>query len=156
VRRPRLAATLLVLMTAFPALAEFRDVARGIEKQSGMSRVHVPGMWLARLATRMADPEGVHDIRLAIFDSASVERSFDAAAIMRSSLGPEWQAIVRFTDHRSGEQGVIYAKPSGSREISLMMFVIDGEESVLTELRIDAEKLARFVNDRADGDARAE
>ncbi|MGK2859111.1 MAG: hypothetical protein ACSLFQ_18075 [Thermoanaerobaculia bacterium] len=153
--RRRVVALAFALLTSLPALAEFNDVARGIETKSGMNRVHVPGMWLARILTRAIDPEGVHDIRVVMFDSSSARTSFDAAAIMRSSLGPEWQAVVRFSDHRSGEQGVIYAKPSGSREISMMMFVIDGEESILTELRIDADRLARYVNGGAEGEISA-
>lgn len=152
-KRAHVAALLLSLFVAVPAAAQFSDVAHRIESASGMSRVHVPGLWLARIATRVADPEGVHDIRLAIFDSASVRQPFDAAAIMRSSLGPEWQPIVRFSDHRSGEQGIIYARPSGSKEISLMMFVIDDEDSVLTELRIDADQLSKFIEEGADGES---
>jgi hypothetical protein len=155
-KRAHVAAILLSLLVSVPAVAQFRDVAHRIEASSGMSRVHVPGLWLARLATRAADPEGAHDIRLAIFDSSSARQPFDAAAIMRSSLGPEWQPIVRFTDHRSGEQGVIYARPSGSKEISLMMFVIDDEDSVLTELRIDADRLSSFVEESSGGDAQVE
>lgn len=155
-RRALLPALFVSLLMTFPAAAQFRDVAHRIEAQSGMSRVHVPGFWLARLVTRVADPEGVHDIRLAIFDSGSARQAFDASGIMRSSLGAEWQAIVRFADHRSGEQGVIYARPSGSKEVSLMMFVVDSDESVLTELRIDADQLSHFVESGAHGDARAD
>ena len=155
-RRARFAALVLGLLATLPASAQFRDIARGIETTSGMSRVHVPGLWLARLLTRTVRPEGVHDLRLAIFDSSSAQRPFDAAAIMRSSLDPSWQAIVRTTDHRSGEQAVIYAKPAGPKEISLMIFAIDAEESVLTELRVDADQLARYVSESADGASNAD
>ena len=107
-RRAIVAIAAIALFAALPARAQFRSIARGIEAQSGMSRVHVPGMWLARLAMRFAAPEGVHDLKVAIFESSSARHSVDAATIMRSSLGPEWQPIVRSTSHRTGEQAVIY------------------------------------------------
>lgn len=141
----RLAALALSLAIASSAAADFGDVARRIEAGSGMTRAHVPGLWLARIATWIAAPEGVHDLRVVSFESSSARRPFDAASIMRSSLGSEWQPIVRSTDHRTGEQAVIYARPRGASQISLMVFAVDSEESVLTEVQIDAERLSEYI-----------
>lgn len=116
-----------------------------------MSRVHVPGFGIARLAVRVAHPDGVHDLRIAIFDSASAKRGFDVATILGAYLEKEWQPIVRFADHRTGEQGAIYARPSGASEVNLMLFSADSDESVLAELRVDVEQFSKIVADGAHG-----
>ncbi len=142
---------LAILLAASPAAAQFKQVANRIASESGMSREYVPGFGLARLAVRVIHPDGVRDLKLAIFNSASATRDFDADSILGASLDKAWQPLVRFADRRSGEQGAIYAKPAGDGEVSLMIFSTDADDSVLVEMRIDPARLAEIVDDGAHG-----
>lgn len=150
-RRRRGLFFVVMLLATAPAFAQFRTVADRIAAESGMSRLPVPGSGLARLAVRMTHPDGVSDMQLAMFDPASATRRFDAGTILSQSLDPGWQPLVQFHDRRSGEQGSIYAKPSGSDQIHVMIFSTDAEDSVLVELRVDATRLAEIIEDGSQG-----
>lgn len=134
---PALATALLVCL-AMPARADFSSVVRLMSEDTQLERVHVPFFGLARFAVRILEPEGIFDIRLAVFEGRS---SIDPAELERAisrGLDPAWQPIVKAVDRRSDERSVIYARET-PRGVRLLIVTHDGSDATVVETEISPE-----------------
>lgn len=137
----------LLLLLALPARADFRDVERTLRSQLG-SPMYLPLLGVARFATWIIHPHGVHDFQLATWEGNSRATSIEGAdleRLLQRGLTPDYQPLVRVRSR--GEWTFIYARPIGSR-FEVMLLTHDHSDTVLVRADIDAEQLGRAVSQR--------
>ena len=141
-------AALLLIAVAMPLSADFSEVARAIDRHKGVSRVWIPFLGVARTLVRVIEPEGVYDFQLVTFKGADHLDPSELRGIVESKMGPGFMPLVRAWSKRSGEWSFIYAKPSrdGSR-VELMVLAHDDEDTVLVRVDVNAEILARELDE---------
>lgn len=138
---------LLVIFTALPLRADFNAVVREVESHSGLHRVHIPFLGLARFLVWVARPDGVHDFQLATFegDSRDIDGRLIGDLLLRNA-GAGFRPLVRVTSNRrGGEWTYIYARPSGNF-FELMIATHDRSDTTLVRAVVDLERLQRAVN----------
>jgi hypothetical protein len=147
-----LVASLLFATVALPLHADFNAVARALDAQDGVSRRWIPFLGLARAVVWVVRPQGVRDLQLVTFRSDGDVDPHDLQQIMQTKAGPGFKPLVQVWSRRSGDWSFIYAKPSpeGNR-IELMVLSHDNEDTVLVRVDVDAEVLARELEDRPRG-----
>lgn len=145
----RLAAAALVLAVALPLSADFADVARAIDGKKGVKRVWIPFLGVARFAVRVVQPEGVHDFQLATFEGTDKLDPNEMRALMREKIGKGFVPLVQVWSKKSGkkEWSFIYARPHGKNRIELVVLAQDDEETVLVRVDLDAEVVARELDE---------
>ena len=138
-------APLLLLLVALPAAADFRDVERDLRSRLG-SPTYIPMLGLARFATWIVHPKGVHDFELTVWDEkpAAIEGA-DLERTLLRGLSRDFQPLVRVRSKK--EWTFIYARPRGDR-FEMMLLTHDDSDTVLVRADVDAEELARTINDR--------
>jgi hypothetical protein len=143
-RRILLAA--LLLLVALPAAASsFDDVVAAVKETTNFDRQYVPFMGVVRSFARLTGYNGVHDIRLAVFESQSGASAgrLDVATVDRL-VGHGWQKFITVSEKRSGEQTSMYARPDG-KLLRMMIVTIEDREAVVIEMKIEPEKLAAWI-----------
>ncbi len=146
-----LASTMLATLLAAPAAAgdaDFHAIVRGVESGYGVSRVHIPLFGLARFAVRIAQPEGVKDFDMAIFETRHGPPPDSARfdAIVQRAGGRHWSAVIRVRSRRSHEWVYVYARPEGP-DWRMLIATFEPSETVILEARVDAEFLANALDD---------
>lgn len=145
----RIAAALLVIAIAAPLHADFSAVARAIDHQEGVRRIWIPFLGVARAVVWVVRPEGVRDFQLVTFHSDRRVDPRNLQAIMREKAGPGFKPLVQVWSRRSGEWSFIYARPSAEKSrIELMVLAHDDEETVLVRVDVDADVIARELEER--------
>jgi len=137
-------ALLLLLFVAVPATADFHDVERDLRSRLG-SPTYIPFLGMARFATWIIHPKGVHDFQLTMWDQkpASIA-GVDLERLLRRGLPPDFQPMVRVRS--KSEWTFIYARPSGDR-FELMLLTHDNSDTVLIRADVDVEQLSRVINE---------
>lgn len=105
--------------------------------------------WFAGMATKVARPEGVKSLRMAIFEDQDFsphdgEAEFEGA--VQKALKEDWRPFVRVRSKRDGERTSIYARESG-KDVSLFIVTIEETEAVVMEVKMSAEKFAQMADD---------
>jgi hypothetical protein len=146
----RLAAALVIVTITLPLHAGgFADVARAIDAQSGVKKIWIPFLGVARFAVRMVHPEGVKDFQLAVFRGAENVEPARLQQIMREKIGEGFTPLVQVWSKRKsgrGEFSFIYARPHGKDRIELVILAHDDEDTALVRVDVDAEQLARELD----------
>ena len=124
---------------------DFNAAVASIETNYHLHRQHIPMIGLASFCTHVATGGAIKGIKIAQFDDGSVLPSdSDLPALLQQTLGASWSLIV---DTRGkGEQDAIYAHPHAQRMTLLVASYDHGDLSVV-RLDLNAEQLARWVND---------
>jgi hypothetical protein len=128
---------------------EFDAVVRRIETTYKTKRVRVPLTGLARLAVRIARPEGVKSFKLAAFENLSAPDPIEAARlgeVLRNSLDAAWRPLARVRSRGGGEQTFVYLREDG-RDVRLMVVSVEPAEATVVRVRVGRETLARWMND---------
>lgn len=146
-----LVTVLLVTLLAAPAAAgdaDFHAIVRGVESGYGVHRVHIPLFGLARFVVHVAQPEGVKDFDMAIFETREGpppdSSRFDA--IVKRAGGEHWRSVIRVRSGRSHEWVYVYARPEGP-DWRMLIATFEPGETVILEARVDAEFLANALDD---------
>ncbi len=148
----RAVCALALLALALPLRAgdaTFGSVVARLERSLGIHQQCVPMMGLASFLVRVARPAGVSEFRLAIFDSVSTRHDGAAQAFRREveqATRGEWSPLIRVTDRRSGELTSIAAQQVGKR-MKLLVAVVDEDNAVVMEVKVDADTLRDWLND---------
>jgi len=142
----RALAALLLLAVALPLHADFGEIARAIDRHTGVKRQWIPFLGLARTVVRVIRPEGVHDFQLATFEGAGKIDPRELRGIVESKMGAGFTPLVRAWSRRSGEWSFIYVRPIGNR-IELMVLAHDDEDTVLVRVDVDADVLAKELHE---------
>lgn len=124
----------------------FDAITKHLKAEYKAKKRGIPLMGLARFAVKLIHPAGVKSIKVAIFEElnhAPAAGNNELNAIMRNSLGPEWQPLVRFRS-RDGEQMYVYAAEERSN-INLLVVTIDDTDAIVARVKLSPEKLKSFV-----------
>jgi hypothetical protein len=144
----RLAAAALLFAFAAPLYADFNAVARALDRQRGVKRVWIPFLGVARFLVRAVAPEGVHDFQLATFEGADALDPRELHKILESKVGKGFTPLVQVWSRKSGEWSFIYARPGKHPDrLELLVLAHDDEDTVLVRVDINAEKIARRLNE---------
>ncbi len=149
--RTLLVVVLLAVLVAAPAAAgdaDFHAIVRGVESGYGIHRVHIPLFGLARFAVKIAQPEGVKDFDMAIFEAPDgAPRDFGRLdGIVQRAGGGRWSPVIRVRSSRRGEWVYIYARPEG-RDWRMLIATFGPSETVVLEAQVDPEFLANALDD---------
>lgn len=145
------ALALFILLCGSHAVADAKDpafdaITRHLKSQYKAKKRGIPFMGLARFAVKIIHPAGVNSIKVAIFEELNhtpAAGNNELSAIMRNSLGPEWQPLVRMRS-RDGEQMYVYAADEG-KNINMLVLTIDGTEAVVARVKLNPERLKSFI-----------
>ena len=140
---------LLTVVAASSLLAgekpdDFNSILKRVESHYGKRHMKIPLMGLVSFASRMARPAGVSDFKFAIIEGAGAE----LGTLPEFHPGPQWRPFLRTTS-RSGEQVVLYGREE-RHAIRTLMVVLDRNEAVVMQMRLNPEHFAKFVSDKAE------
>src|SRR5688572_2543948 len=146
----RLLVSLLVLAVSLPLHADFAAVARAIDRKSGVKRIWIPLLGLARFAVRVVEPKGVNDFQLATFEGTDNVDPRELQQLLREKLGKGFQPLVQVWSRKSGkkEWSFIYARPHpNSDRIELVILAHDDEDTTLVRVDVNADIVARELGE---------
>ena len=144
--RRTISLSLLLLTTIAPALraGEFDWIARNVERESGCKRTHIPFFGVAKFVVAVGHPAGASQLDLAVFEDTNIspERFSD---ILSNAAGSTWKPMIRVRSKR-GESTTIFAQQDGKR-VRLLIGNFDHREATLVQIRVNVDKLLRYVDD---------
>jgi hypothetical protein len=148
--------TLAILLCALPPNASARDrefsaVVQAVENTYHARQNYRFVTWFAGVATKVARPEGVNYLRMALFaDQSFFPRRNDAnfEGAIASALAKDWQPLVRVWSKRDSERTHIYARENGN-EVNLIIITVEDNEAVVMEVKMSARKFAEKMNEPA-------
>jgi hypothetical protein len=137
-----------VLFAALPLHAGFSEVVHAVEVHTQMHRVSIPFLGIARLASWIAHPYGVHDFQLATFEGNAREFDVNAlTAIVKREAGEGFRPLVQSRSRRNGEFTMIFARPAGDGTIEFILATHDRGDTVVLRAVIDADKMLAHINE---------
>lgn len=144
----RALAALVALAVALPLYADFASLAKAIDAKSGVRRIWIPFLGVARFAVRMVQPEGIRDFQLATFSGTDHVDPRELQSLMRQKIGPGFTPLVQVWSRKHGkkEWSFIYARPGVKDRIELVILAHDDEETVLVRVDVDADMIARELD----------
>jgi hypothetical protein len=139
----------LALAAAPAGDPDFDALVKGIETHYGVKRTNIPMFGLVKLIVKVARPEGVKQIDLALFEDVRINPQNAGAvdAMVRSAVSDRWRSMVRVRS-RDGESSYIYYRPDG-RDYQLLVASFDGDEASVVQLSAPLERMAEWVRDPA-------
>lgn len=145
----RLLAVLFALAVTVPMYADFASLVRAIDSKSGVKKVWIPFLGVARVAVRMVQPEGVRDFQLATFKGAEKLDPRELHALMREKIGAGFTPLVQVWSRKSGKKefSFIYVRPHSAERVELVILAHDDEDTVLVRVDVDANVIARELNE---------
>jgi hypothetical protein len=135
----------MALVSVEPLLADFDAVVRAFESRYGVRQTWIPFFGLARLAIRVAHPQGVTDLQLATFDHARFGEARDIEALVRQYAGEGFSPLVQVHSTRSGECTLIYARPAGGDRVALLIFAHDRGATTLLNVTVSTDRLGEAM-----------
>ncbi|MDQ2840895.1 MAG: hypothetical protein M3Y72_07645 [Acidobacteriota bacterium] len=144
--RRLLAALALILLPCPLPASEFDWLVREFARESGAKQINVPFFGLARFVVAVGHPAGTSDMKLAIFETGSLE-SHRFSALTDSSIGSSWKPMIRVRCN-NGESTNIYARNEG-KHLSLLITAIDGDSATFVQVRVQPRALIQFVDDHS-------
>ena len=139
---------LIVLLLA-PALLfadrDFDSLVREMESQYGSKKVHIPMLGFANFLVKVARPAGTKDFKLAIFEDIDSDRH-PSVELLDATFRPSgWKPFVQVIDNRNRERIHVYSRQT-NRDHELMITTLERDEAMIVRVRVNAERLARWVN----------
>jgi hypothetical protein len=145
-------AVLFLVMAPPPALADFHQVAREVER-SGQKRTYIPLIGVARMAVWVIRPHGVSDFKLAVFEGKG-RRNVSAeeiGAIVNRSTEKGWQQVVKAVKPATGEHTYILARIEKKR-VRMLVIAIERQETAVVELAVNPDRFASMVEKARNGE----
>lgn len=130
------------LLIALPLYADFDSIEHALRAQLG-SPTWIPFLGLARAASNVVHPDGVHDFQLAVFEHGK----FDGreAALIMAREAPGFSQVVK--SRSRGEWTFVYCRPAANGRVEVLILTSDATETVLLRCDLDAAAFARSMND---------
>ena len=143
------AATLLILVSfTVPAEAGFRSFAADVEMMDGLDRVWIPFFGIGRALVRVTHPDGIHDIKLAVFEDRGGADPIDLERLIDRHLDPEsWSPLVHA---RSQDEDTHVLVQERGGNMGVFIAARDGDEVVVLEIELDAERFVREMEGEGD------
>ena len=123
---------------------DFNSILKQVESHYGKRHMKIPFLGLLSFASHLARPIGVSDLKLAVIEGVGSR----ADAFPEFHPGPQWQPFIRTTS-RNGERMVMYGREDG-RAIRTLMVMLDKDEAVVLQMRLDPAHFAKFVSEKAE------
>lgn len=126
----------------------FDTFAGQIESIYHVRRTHIPMLWVASVAVKFVHPAGVKGFKFASFSNGNFTGSSNTTelnAVMRQSLGKQWQPLIAQQSRRTGERTIIYTKPAG-KDIELMLASFSAAEGVLVQVKVSPAALGKWLD----------
>ncbi len=141
--------TLSPAATAEAKDREFSPLIKFFKTQYQARQRH--GFWLGLvgLAVKVVRPAGVKSFKVAFFEQLNVNDNAHAAAslgsAMRSSLGREWQPLVRVASNdKNDKQGFVYARQDG-KNVNLLIVALDLRQAFIAHVKINPETMMKWM-----------
>lgn len=127
--------------------SDWGDLVRAVERQPGMEREYIPMLGLARTAVRTAHPNGIRDMRLAVFNNRGGVLAADAALenAMLSVSQRGWSPMIRISES-SGARTTIWARPKADG-MEMLLLVRESDEAVVIQLEMDPDRFIDSLED---------
>lgn len=154
-RRLTLSLTLGIALVVSPALGaraeanSFDALVRALESKDGVTCTSPPFMWLARLVVRLAQPEGVTDVRLATFEGSGLSRVAGDASfgqLLQRVTEDGWSPLVRVRSRRQGQMTAVHVRRDGGH-LSLLVVTINRGDAVIVQASVKPETLTRWLDE---------
>jgi hypothetical protein len=138
----------LLLFAALPLHAGFDEVVNTVEKRTGLHRVSIPLMGLARFAIWIARPGGVHDFQLATFeDRGGAVDPAGLREILAKQAGPGFQPLVVTHSRAEREWTFIFARPHGDSMMEVLLATRDDSDTVVLRAVVDTDKMLAHIDE---------
>jgi len=145
-------ALVLCALFALPAVASGRDrafdeIVHRIESHYHKRPLHFMG--LASFVANRAHPEGVKNMKLAVFEDLEQnppDSDFDS--FLESVVTPEFQPFVRVLSNRDGERTYVYAKETGD-SWELLVVDLEQDEACVIQMQMKPEAMTDWFNEPA-------
>ena len=153
-RNSRLTTSLLLLgaLLALPGFLragdrEFDAIVRRIEAHYHQRPVHFTG--LAGFLANRAHPEGVKNIKLAVFEDLDPSHhppDADFDAFLQQVVGPEFRPFVRVWSRRDGEQTFVYARESAN-DWEMLVVTLERDEACVIKMKLNPDAVSRWIGE---------
>jgi hypothetical protein len=144
---PALLTIILSVCVAGAAERGFDKLVERIEARFQVQRTHIPMLWLGRLVIRAAQPEGVKDLKLAVFEDVDLWRSDDELGqVVRGELDGSWRPLVSVKSRLRRERTCIFARSRG-RDVEILVAVAEPDEAIVLQLKVDARAFLQMLED---------
>ena len=131
----------LSLLIALPLYADFNSIERALRARLG-APTWIPFLGLARVASNVVHPDGVHDFQLAVFEHGKLDGREAALILSREAQGFSQVVHSRSRD----EWTLIYCRPIGNERVEMLILTSDASETVLVRCDLDADAFARSMD----------
>ena len=130
----------------FAAGREFDRLLSEVSQRYEIRPTRVPLMGFVSLCARVVSHGGVRNLHVAEFDNLKAPLDLSAlAALVRTSVGSDWQPFVIERSRNGGEQSVIFVRPAGNTMRMLIADYARGELD-LVEMELNGDALAKWMN----------
>ena len=137
------------IVGAHAADRDFEAIVRRLEQQVGTKRTHIPMMGMANFFVKMSRPEGVSDMKLAVFEDIDTSRLVDDESIDRmfDALSNEgWKPFVRVRSNKDRERVVIYSRAAG-KHWELLLTTVEPNEATVIKMKLSPQALLQWIDD---------
>jgi hypothetical protein len=140
---------LMILLLA-PALLfaehDFDSLVRSMESHYGSKKMHIPMLGFANFLVKVARPAGTKDFKVAIFEDIDGDRHPSIDRLDAAFRPSGWKPFVQVIDNRNRERVHIYSRHA-HRDHELMITRFEPDEAMIVRVKVNAERLARWIND---------
>jgi hypothetical protein len=121
---------------------DFSLMLKRVESHYGKNHMRIPFLGVVTFASHLTRPMGASDFKLAVIEGTR------ASDVPDFEPGGDWRAFLRTTS-RDGGHTVMYGREEGPRAIRALMLVIDKDEAVVMQMRLDPGRFAKMLAEKA-------
>lgn len=99
---------------------------------------------------RVIEPEGISDVRVAVFEGRRRSLPAHFPETIEAAVGPRWHPVVRSYSRRDGEQALIFVRESRER-LRMLIVALERDGSAIVEVEIDPRRFAHFLAQASSG-----
>jgi hypothetical protein len=129
----------------------FGGVVRAVETTYHARRSYRWVGWLAGFTVKVARPEGVKSLKMALFEDQDFSPRANDAEFetgLRKALAGGWQPIVRVWSKRDAERTHIFARQRG-QDIELFIVSLERTEAVVLQVKMSQARFSEMVDNPA-------
>jgi hypothetical protein len=126
----------------------FSAIGKHLKSRYNAKERHIPFMGLAGFAIKLVRPAGVKSLQVKIYENLNYKcdgSDNELNSILQSTLGAEWQALVRVFSRKEAQQTFVYVKQEG-KSIRLMVVAIQQDQATLVRLKVNPDTLAKWMD----------
>ena len=131
-----------------PGGSEYDRIVSHLKAKYQAKKVHIPFMWLARVAVKVVRPAGVKSFNVTLFEGLKFSREtldIEMQDAMKRSFTEDWSSIFHARS-RDGQQAYMYMREDG-KNVRITVVTIDKEQAAVIRATFSPDKLAAFIND---------